>query len=265
MTFITIDRLCNIGYKLVLFSFFVLLFHCKERSNEFDEMKSMDVVTFHPISHATFILEYEDMVIYVDPVGGAQAFEGHNPAGIILITDIHSDHLNIETLKAISGSNPKIIAPISVADRLPDDLKTNLSIVSNYQSIILTRNKIELGIEGIPMYNLREEALKFHVKDRGNGYVLSLAGQRIYISGDTEDIPEMRSLKHIDKAFVCMNLPWTMGIEAASDAVLEFKPKQVYPYHYKGNNGFSDVKKFKSIVEKNSDNIEVQLLNWYQD
>ena len=73
----------------------------------------------------------------------------------------------------------------------------------------------------------------------------------------------MRSLKNIDKAFVCMNLPWTMGVEKAANAVLEFKPKQIFPYHYKGNNGFSDLKKFKAIVDENSDNIEVHLLKWY--
>jgi L-ascorbate metabolism protein UlaG (beta-lactamase superfamily) len=256
MTFITISRLCNNGYKLVVFTIFFSLFSC-------DNNTDVDPVTLHPISHATFILEYKKMVIYVDPVGGIQSFEGQKSPEVILITDIHGDHLNIETLRAFSSSNPKIIAPLAVAERLPDELKANLSVVSNFQTINLKHNKVKLTIEAIPMYNLREEALAFHVKDRGNGYVLSIAGQRIYISGDTEDIPEMRSLEQIDKAFVCMNLPWTMGIEAASDAVLEFKPKQVYPYHYKGNNGFSDVEKFKSTIEENSDHIEVRLLKWY--
>ena len=113
------------------------------------------------------------------------------------------------------------------------------------------------------MYNLREEALKFHPKGRGNGYVLNMAGERVYISGDTEDIPEMRSLKDIDKAFVCMNLPYTMTVQSAADAVLEFKPETVYPYHYRGSDSISDVNLFKKIVNEGNDSIEVLLLEWY--
>ena len=113
------------------------------------------------------------------------------------------------------------------------------------------------------MYNLREEALKFHTKGRGNGYVFSIDNQRIYFSGDTEDIPEMRALKNIDKAFVCMNLPYTMTVESAADAVLEFKPKEVYPYHYRGTVGLSDVAKFKSLVNKGNAEIKVVQLDWY--
>ena len=113
------------------------------------------------------------------------------------------------------------------------------------------------------MYNLREEALKFHQKGRGNGYVLTLGEERVYISGDTEDIPEMRQLKNIDKAFVCMNLPYTMTVESAASAVLDFKPKQVYPYHYRGTEGLSDVNKFKSIVNTGNAEIDVVQLNWY--
>ncbi|WP_439152413.1 MBL fold metallo-hydrolase [Winogradskyella sp.] len=86
----------------------------------------------------------------------------------------------------------------------------------------------------------------------------------IYISGDTEDIPEMRSLKNIDKAFVCMNLPYTMPVESAANAVLEFKPDTVYPYHYRGTEGLSDVNKFKQLVNEGDNSINVELLNWYE-
>ena len=122
-----------------------------------------------------------------------------------------------------------------------------------------------IEIRAIPMYNLREEAKDLHVKGRGNGYIIERDGTRIYIAGDTEDIPEMRDLKNIDIAFIPMNLPYTMPVEAAADAVLEFKPKKVYPYHYKGKEGLSDVGKFKNIVETNSVNIEVVQLDWYPD
>ena len=85
----------------------------------------------------------------------------------------------------------------------------------------------------------------------------------IYISGDTEDIPEMRALKNIDKALVCMNLPYTMTVESAASAVLDFQPKQVYPYHYRGTGGFSNVEEFKNLVNKTNPEIEVVQLNWY--
>ncbi len=94
---------------------------------------------------------------------------------------------------------------------------------------------------------------------RGNGYVVTVEGKRIYVAGDTEDIPEMRALKNIDYAFVCMNLPYTMTPEQAASAVLEFKPKVVIPYHDRG----SDVEKFKQLVEKDK-SIEVRLLKWYE-
>ena len=108
------------------------------------------------------------------------------------------------------------------------------------------------------MYNLTAERKNFHTKGRGNGYVLTIGGKRIYISGDTEDIPEMRTLKNIDVAFVCMNLPFTMEVEKAADAVKEFKPKIVYPYHYRG----SDLQKFKTLVNE-TPGIEVRLREWY--
>jgi L-ascorbate metabolism protein UlaG (beta-lactamase superfamily) len=113
------------------------------------------------------------------------------------------------------------------------------------------------------MYNLREEALKFHTKGRGNGYILTINEERIYISGDTEDIPEMRALEDIDKAFVCMNLPYTMTVESAASAVLDFKPTVVYPYHYRGTDGLSDIEKFKTMVTNDNKDIEVVFLKWY--
>ncbi len=120
-----------------------------------------------------------------------------------------------------------------------------------------------ISISAIPMYNLPESPTAMHTKGRGNGYVLGIGGKRIYLSGDTQGIPEMRSLKDIDVAFVCMNLPYTMDIKEAADAVLEFKPKIVYPYHYRGQGGLSDINGFKSLVEAGDKNIEVRLRNWY--
>lgn len=122
-----------------------------------------------------------------------------------------------------------------------------------------------LKITAIPMYNITEGRLDKHVKGRGNGYVLEKDGYRVYISGDTEGIPEMRNLENIDKAFVCMNLPYTMDVEQAADAVVEFAPKEVIPYHYRGTNGLSDVEKFKTIVNETNPEIKVTLMEWYPE
>ena len=119
--------------------------------------------------------------------------------------------------------------------------------------------QLGIGITAIPMYNLPETPDAFHTKGRGNGYVLTIGGKNIYISGDTEDIPEMRALKNIDIAFVCMNLPYTMPPDQAAQGVLAFKPKIVYPYHYRGQ----DVNIFKNLVNTGDKNIEVRLRNWY--
>ncbi|WP_452220706.1 MBL fold metallo-hydrolase [Lacinutrix salivirga] len=213
-----------------------------------------------PIEHATMVLESGDEVIYVDPVGGLQAFEAQKTPTLVLITDIHGDHLDLATLEELKLNNATLIAPEAVTKTLPKTIaKTIVTLNNNDKHTINT-----LTVEAIAMYNLRDEALKFHPKGRGNGYVLTLGGERIYISGDTEDIPEMRALKNIDRAFICMNLPYTMTVESAANAVLEFKPKQIYPYHYRGTDGFSDVTLFKELVTKSSNSIEIIQLNWYK-
>lgn len=223
------------------------------------ESKLEKKVIVIPLEHATAVLEWGDITIYIDPVGGAEAFKGQKSPNLILITDIHGDHFSPETLEAINTEKVKIIVPQAVADKMPEGLTSSVTVLNNGD----TKSFSGIKIEAIPMYNLRPEALQFHPKGRGNGYVLNIGGQRIYFSGDTEDIPEMRALKNIDKAFVCMNLPYTMTVESAADAVLAFKPKQVYPYHYRGNPDVSDVAKFKKLVNAGDPNIEVVQLDWY--
>lgn len=224
-----------------------------------EQTESQKEVKIIPIEHATAVLEWDGTSIYVDPVGGASLFEGQKEPDLILITDIHGDHLNVETLQALSTSNATFVVPKAVAEQMPEAFKSQLKIMENGENAEVNG----VGIEAIPMYNLREEAKDFHVKGRGNGYVLTIGGQRIYFSGDTEDIPEMRSLKNIDKAFVCMNLPYTMTVESAASAVLEFKPKQVYPYHFRGRPDVSNVAKFKQLVNDSNPEIEVVQLDWY--
>lgn len=212
-----------------------------------------------PISHATAVIEFDDTTIYLDPTLGAASFSAFKKANYVLITDIHGDHMNINTLKELDLDSTTIIAPIAVAKNLAELNVKEIITINNNE----TKNFTTFIVEAIPMYNLRKEALKFHNKGRGNGYVLTIDNERIYFSGDTEDIPEMRNLKNIDKAFVCMNLPYTMTVESAADAVLAFKPQKVYPYHYRGTNGLSDVAKFKEIINEKDKEIEVIQWNWY--
>ena len=214
-----------------------------------------------PILHGAFVMTWNGKTIYVDPYGGAKAYEGIAAADLILITDIHGDHLNAETLNAIETSKAKIVTPQAVKDQLPENLKEKAVVLSNGNKATVAG----VSVSAIPMYNLPETDESRHPKGRGNGYILNLGGKQVYISGDTEDIPEMRALKNIDIAFICMNLPYTMDINQASSAVLEFKPKVVYPYHYRGQGGLSDVEGFKKLVNSVNGAIDVRLQNWYPE
>lgn len=217
-------------------------------------------VIVKPINHGTLVLESTDFTLYIDPVGGAEKFLDEGKAHFILITDIHGDHLNIKTLEDLDLSNATLIAPKAVVEKLPKTIAKTIVTLNNDESF----SPDGISIEAIPMYNLRKEALKFHPKGRGNGYIITVDNQRIYISGDTEDITEMRNLKNIDIAFVCMNLPYTMTETSAASAVLDFKPRQVYPYHYRGTDGFSDINTFKTMIESENTEIKVILLDWYK-
>ncbi len=249
-----------------------VLFSCKneaknqeEATTETEEMamteESEMEATFDitPIEHATAVFTFGDAVFYIDPVGGAEAFEGQPAPQYILLTDIHGDHLNQETLTAVSKPDTKIFAPQAVYDQLEGEIQSQITVMNNGD----TQTWDGYELKAIPMYNLREEAKQFHVKGRGNGYVLEKDGTRIYFSGDTEDIPEMRNLKDIDKAFVCMNLPYTMTVESAADGVIAFAPDEVYPYHFRGQDGLSDTDTFKSIVDSANVGTEVIMLDWY--
>ncbi len=152
-----------------------------------------------------------------------------------------------------------IVVPQAVADKLSDELKSKAIVVGNGKTI----SKMDISITGVPMYNLPESADSKHTKGRGNGYVLTFGNKTLYFSGDTSGVPEMRALKNIDVAFVCMNLPYTMDVKEAASAVLDFKPKVVYPYHYRGQNGLADTEEFKKIVKGSNAAIDVRLRNWY--
>lgn len=217
-------------------------------------------VTMTPLLHATMVLEWKDNTIFIDPYGGAELFEDFKDADLVLITHAHSDHYNKETLKELDLANARLIAPESVLDEF-------LAMIFDEVTILANGEEVEthgIRVKAVPMYNLPNDENARHPKGWGNGYILTIGGKRFYISGDTEDIPEMRALQNIDYAFVCMNLPFTMSVDQAADAVLEFKPEVVYPFHYRNAGGYSDVYKFKALVSKDPD-IEVRLRHWYPE
>ncbi len=229
-------------------------------SGEAVSMGKADLI-IRPILHGTIAMEWQNKIIYVDPNGGAKAFAGVGSPDLVLITDIHGDHYNSETLAALDLDSATIIVPQAVVDKMGELYADQRMVLGNGEMLEWE----DIGVEAIPMYNLPEAPDSPHVKGRGNGYILTFNKKRVYISGDTEDIPEMRELKNIQIAFICMNLPYTMDVDRAASAVLEFKPKVVYPYHYRGSAGFSDVKYFQTLVNEENKNIEVRLRQWYPE
>ncbi|MGK7368899.1 MAG: MBL fold metallo-hydrolase [Candidatus Halalkalibacterium sp. M3_1C_030] len=238
--------------------FFLVAINAQAQRPNADQITTEEgIINIQPIQHGTLALSWNKTSIYVDPTGGKEAFSELEKPNLILITDIHGDHMNIETLEALDTENTTIIAPEAVKERLPEKLSLKVNVLSNGQEYSL----YGIGIRAIPMYNLPENEESRHPKGRGNGYILNMGGKNIYISGDTEDIREMRALEDIDVAFVCMNLPYTMDINQAASAVLDFQPDIVYPYHYRGQ----DTEAFKELVNNKNKDIEVRLRNWYPE
>lgn len=213
----------------------------------------------HPIMHATMVLDWGGATIYTDPVGAVDQFNSMKPADVILITDIHGDHLSTSTLTQLVASGTVIVAPKAVAEKFTPMLLAQTVVLANGA----TTSQKGFMIEAIPMYNLPESSESAHTKGRGNGYVVTRDGKRVYVAGDTADIPEMRALQDIDTAFIPMNLPYTMTVESAAEGVLAFAPHHVYPYHYRGKDGLSDVAKFKQLVQSVNPDIDVILADWY--
>lgn len=182
-----------------------------------------------PIKHATVLFQFGGKAIYVDPWHEGD-FTGLPKADYIFITDIHGDHLDQPAIDAIKTSATVIVGPPAVGD------KTKLGVtIANGES----KQVGPIGVDAVPMYNLvrgPEAGKFFHDKGRGDGYVLTFGDKRVYLSGDTECTPEMKALKNIDVAFVCMNLPYTMPPSEAATCIKAFRPKVVIPYHYKGQN-----------------------------
>ncbi len=203
-----------------------------------------------PIVHASMMIEAGGKVIYADPWSRAD-YTGLPKADIILITDIHGDHMDPAQIAALRQAETVIVAPAAVAKTV-----TGATVIANGESTTVG----DLSFEAVPMYNRKRGPVAgsvFHEKGRGNGYIVTYGGLRIYIAGDTEGHAEMRALKSIDVAFIPMNLPYTMPPLEAADAVKAFRPKVVYPYHYRG----SDTNEFATALAGTG--IEVRLRDWY--
>lgn len=208
-----------------------------------------------PIQHASFMLEQGNNRIYVDPSPEA-LFTGYPKADLILITDIHGDHMDAGAIAALKKTGTKIIAPAAVAKTITDAEVLANGSQTTWES---------WTIAAVPMYNMKRGPTPgkfYHDKGRGNGYILTFGGKRFYIAGDTEGTPEMRGLKDIDVAFIPMNLPFTMPPLEAADAVKAFHPAIVYPYHYRnGDHTLADIKQFEAALSGTG--IEVRLKDWY--
>ena len=213
---------------------------------------SAGAVQITPIYHATARITAGGDTIYIDPAKPAKV-EGGPKADLILITDIHGDHMDATDVTALSKDGTTVIAPAAVAKTI-----TQAKVLANGETTSWKKWKIT----AVPMYNINHNqpsGAPYHDKGRGNGYVLNYGGKNFYFAGDTEGVPEMRALKNIDVAFIPMNLPYTMTPAEAADAVKAFHPKVAIPYHYKGQ----DIEVFKKALEGSG--VEVRLLNWYPE
>lgn len=207
-------------------------------------------VEITPIFHATAMIKAGGDTIYIDPAHPAN-IAGLKPADLILITDIHGDHLDLADIASLSGPKTEIVAPAAVGEKV----KT-AKVLANGESLQWHGWKIT----AVPMYNLvhnMPSGQPYHPKGRGNGYVLTYGRKSFYFAGDTEGTPEMRALKNIDVAFIPMNLPYTMTPSEAAEAVKAFNPHVVIPYHYRGQ----DLAIFADALRGTG--IEVRLLDWY--
>jgi len=197
---------------------------------EMDEFKTPGgkTLTFHALVHASIRLQYDGQEIYIDPVarqGGKTIDYAAMPqADYILVTHEHGDHFDKAALQQLTGQKTRL-----VTNRRCADMYGSGEVMANGDKIKLSD---DITLEAVPAYNTSEGRTQFHPKGRDNGYILTIDGLRIYIAGDTEDIPEMADIKDVDIAFMPCNQPYTMTPEQLVKAARTVKPKVLFPYHY---------------------------------
>ncbi len=205
-------------------------------------------ITF--IAHATLMFAFGGKTIHVDPVGAEADYAGMPKADLILITHEHGDHLDPAAIKTLQKAGTELILTKACSKTVAGGI-----VMGNGDVKTVTG----LKIEAVPAYNIVHERSRgnpFHPKGQGNGYVITFGDKRVYVAGDTENIPEMKQLKGIDVAFLPMNLPYTMTPEMVADAARVFQPKILYPYHY----GQTDPSTLVSLL-KDSKDIELRIRN----
>ena len=192
-------------------------------------------VRITPIYHGSVMLEFDGKVIHVDPWSKGD-FTGFPPADLIVITHTHQDHLDRTIVDKLKKPETIIVGPPAVIDTLNCAPACGIAeAISDSEH----RTVMGIDIEGVPMYNMvfgSGPGKPYHHKGIGSGYILTFGDTRIYFSGDTECTQEMKALKNISVAFLAMNPPRTETPADAAACVKAFKPKIVYPYHYRGSN-----------------------------
>lgn len=230
-------------FTLVLFTF------TAQAQFEKDTIKTSEgnlVITF--FGHASLMFEFDNKVIYADPVSRYADFTKQPKANIILVTHHHGDHFDPTVIEELTKEGTNLIYTKLCSEKLKGG-----TILNNGESKTVDGIKVE----SVPAYNIvhiRDDGQPFHIKGQGNGYVVTFGNKRVYIAGDTENIPEMKDLKNIDIAFLPMNIPYTMMPEMVADAVRMFNPKILYPYHY----GNTDVNKLVELLKDKKD-LEIRI------
>jgi L-ascorbate metabolism protein UlaG (beta-lactamase superfamily) len=218
----------------------------KYESDVFETSAGSLKITF--LGHGSLIFTLREKTIYVDPVSQWADFSQFPRADVILLTHEHSDHLDAKALALLRTDKTVVVGPEACTKEIK-----GMQIMRNGD-----RQTIEaMSIEAVPAYNIvhmRSPGQPFHPKGSGNGYVIAFGDKRVYVAGDTENIPEMKQLKGIDIAFLPMNLPYTMTPEMVADAARSCRPKILYPYHY----GNTDTARIVDLLKGDKD-IEVRI------
>ena len=205
-------------------------------------------ITF--IGHGSLFFTFKEKIIQIDPYGALTDYSKLPKADIILITHDHPDHFDLPVIALLRTKDTALVLTKSCAEKVTG------GIVMNNGDIKIVQG---LKIEAVPAYNIvhkRGDGQPFHPRGIGNGYIVTFGDKRVYIAGDTENIPEMKTLENIDIAFLPMNLPYTMTPEMVADAAKAFKPAILYPYHY----GDTDTEKLATAL-KDVKGIEVRIRN----
>ena len=183
-------------------------------------------ITISFIGHGTLMFTFGEKVIHIDPVGREADYATLPDADLILITHEHGDHLDPAAVAEISKDGTEVVVSGSCEGSLE-----GARVMRNGDAGTVAG----FHVEAVPAYNIvqmRSEGMPYHPKGDGNGYVITFGDLRVYVAGDTENIPEMTTLEGIDIAFLPMNLPYTMTPEMVADAARAFRPRILYPYHF---------------------------------